>query len=60
MRRKDFDTELAAYDETIATVDQMLRLCASVREAKPRDPLRAIEDSLLEIRAAVADGALGL
>jgi len=53
MRRKDFDTELAASDETIATVDQMLRLVAVVRQAKPRDPLRAIEDTLLEIRSAV-------
>jgi hypothetical protein len=31
-------------------VDDMMRLVAMIRGTKPRDPLRALEDALLDLR----------
>ena len=39
--------------EATDTIDGLLRLIAHVRGLKTRDPLRTLEDSLLEMRAAV-------
>lgn len=47
--------ELVAVDEAVAMIDTFLRVIAAVRETKPRDPLRAVEDVLLEQRKALAD-----
>lgn len=41
----------------LAGIDQFLRVVAAVRQTNPRDPLRALEDKLLEMRAGVAAGA---
>ena len=45
-------TEPAAVD----AIDDMLRLCKLVRHAKPRDPLRMLEDTLLDMRHEVQAG----
>lgn len=34
--------------------DDMLRIVQLVRTTKPRDPLRAVEDALLDLRGASA------
>jgi hypothetical protein len=34
-------------------IDDMLRLCEMVRAEKPRDPMRRLEDVLLDMRAEV-------
>lgn len=39
--------------ETLATIDYFFGVIAAVRATKPRDPLRAVEDALLELRAKV-------
>ena len=36
---------------TVASVDQFLVVIGNVRRIKPRDPLRYLEDLLLELRA---------
>lgn len=36
-------------------IDQTLRIIADIRRLKPRDPVRAIEDRLLELRHALTD-----
>lgn len=33
--------------------DDMLRLVQLIRETKPRDPLRAVEDAVLDLRGRV-------
>jgi hypothetical protein len=40
--------------EATETIDGLLRLIGHVRGLKTRDPLRTLEDALLEMRAAVA------
>lgn len=49
-RSEGFDAELAEWDRTIRTVDSMLTLIGNVRCSKARDPLRALEDVLLDLR----------
>lgn len=39
--------------EATDTIDGLLRLVGHVRGLKTRDPLRTLEDALLEMRAAV-------
>ena len=39
----------------VHAIDDMLRLVGHTRRAKVRDPLRALEDVLLEMRQAVAN-----
>lgn len=48
------DPLLAA--EATETIDGILRLIGHVRDLGTRDPLRTLEDQLLELRTAVADG----
>ena len=38
---------------TLSAIDQMLKLCEVVRAGKHRDPIRAMEDVLLEWRHEV-------
>lgn len=40
----------------IAGIDQFLVLIAAVRATNPRDPMRALEDQLLEMRGSVEAG----
>ena len=42
--------------ETLATIDYFLEVIAAVRATNPRDPLRALEDRMLEMRTGVAGG----
>lgn len=44
------DEDLA---ETLDTIDFFLEMVAAVRATKPRDPLRALEDKLLDLRVRV-------
>ena len=41
--------------DVIASIDHFLRVVAAVRATKPRDPLRALEDRLLELRSGVEE-----
>ena len=43
-----------ADDLATAWVDEMLRVVQLVRATKPRDPLRAVEDALLDLRGKAA------
>ena len=43
--------------DVIASIDHFLRVVAAVRQTKPRDPLRAVEDALLDLRRGVEVGA---
>lgn len=36
-------------------IDDMLRLCEMVRAEKPRDPMRRLQDVLLDMRAEVRE-----
>jgi hypothetical protein len=49
-------TDPLLADEATETIDGLLRIVAEVRRLKTRDPLRTLEDKLLEMRAAVSDG----
>ena len=40
-------------DLAMQFIDDMLRIVAMVRDTKPRDPLRAVEDALLDLRVRV-------
>lgn len=41
-------------DLATAWIDDMIRLVQLVRDTNPRDPLRAVEDALLDLRAKAA------
>lgn len=41
--------------EATETIDGLLRLVGHVRKLRTRDPLRTLEDALLEMRAALRD-----
>ena len=41
------------YDEPVDYVDDFLRLIAYVRATNPRDPFRAMEDALLDLRVTL-------
>lgn len=41
--------------EVTETIDGLLRLIGHVRDENPRDPMRALEDVLLELRASVSE-----
>lgn len=43
----------------VHAIDDMLRLCELVRRAKCRDPLRTLEDTLLEMRHEVTEANCG-
>ncbi len=51
-------TEADAAAETVATIDYFLEVIAAVRATRPRDPLRALEDLMLELRLGVESGAV--
>lgn len=38
------------YTEPVDYIDDFLRIVALVRATKPRDPFRAMEDALLDLR----------
>ena len=39
--------------ETLDTIDYFLAVIGAIRDTKPRDPLRALEDRMLEMRWGV-------
>lgn len=45
-------------DEATETIDGLLAIIGNVRELHTRDPLRTLEDKLLDMRGAVTDAAL--
>lgn len=48
-------TAPTADPEVVGAIDEMLRLVSVVRAEKARDPMRRLEDRLLEMRAAVSE-----
>lgn len=46
-------TDPLLADEATATIDYLMRIVALIRAEKHRDPLRALEDRLLDLRVAV-------
>jgi hypothetical protein len=44
-----------AAEVAIAAVDDMLRIVGMVRAEKPRDPLRRLEDVMLDLRGKVRE-----
>ena len=52
---REASMSLVSTDPVVVhAIDDMLRLVGHTRRAKVRDPLRALEDTLLEMRQAVA------
>lgn len=41
------------YEDPADYIDDFLRIVALVRATKPRDPFRALEDALLDLRAGL-------
>lgn len=50
-------TDADVIADAVATCDDILRMVAAVRAEKPRDPLRRLEDVVLELRTMVASAS---
>ena len=48
-------TDTGTAPLVLHAIDDMLRICGMVRAEKPRDPMRRLEDVLLEMRHEVSE-----